>query len=123
MNAELNRASRPRLDHALIVAAAIDLIEQHGEANVSTRMIGKALGVEAREFLRALLGRPGAFALRLRCETYDPTEKFGRILGDILIEDASQPRGAGWPVGVTWRSAREELLAYGRARAYDGGKR
>jgi AcrR family transcriptional regulator len=38
---------RQRLDAAVIVSTAIDLIEEHGEAGVSTRMIGKALGVEA----------------------------------------------------------------------------
>lgn len=38
---------RMRLDPALIVKTATELIEEHGEADVSTRMIGKALGAEA----------------------------------------------------------------------------
>lgn len=69
----------------------------------------KAMGVEAREFLRSLLAKRN---LRVVSEKYNASEKFGRILGDIFfLEDGE------------WRSARDEMLAYGRGRAYDGGKR
>jgi len=77
----------------------------------------KTLGHEARDFLRLLLDPITPTTLRLVCEKYDSHEKYGRILGDILIEDPLQPPG------MVWRSARDEMLAYGRGRAYDGGKR
>lgn len=83
----------------------------------------KKMGLEARDFLYTLL-RPSENLdpdLVLVCETYDPTEKYGRILGDILIKPPGA--GAGFAPGLGWRSVRDELLAYGRGRAYDGGKR
>lgn len=70
----------------------------------------KAMGVEAREFVRNLVEQEQAVygSLTLVVETYDATEKYGRILGDFKL---------------TRGSLREEILAYGRGHAYDGGKR
>jgi micrococcal nuclease len=75
----------------------------------------KRFGAEAREFLRSLLeGR----LLKLTVEKYDSTEKYGRILGDIVY-GVPNARGGGY---LYW-SARDQLIAYGRAKEYHGGPR
>lgn len=80
----------------------------------------KALAFEARNLLFVLLST--APEIRLICSKYSSTEKYGRILGDLFVPP-KEPKGAGFPIQITWISMKDELLAYRRGKPYEGGPR
>lgn len=80
----------------------------------------KMLADEARNFLLVLLS--SAPTIRLICNKYDPTEKYGRILADLWVP-RKNAQGTRYDFDLPWLSVKTELIAYGRGRAYDGGPR
>jgi len=108
---------RQRLDSALIVSTAIDLIEEHGEADVSTRMIGKALGVEAMAIYHYFPSRDALLdavsgALVAAVEWPELTGDWRRDLGEAsqAYYGIARTRPRCFPLLVSRRLNRPEAL-------------
>jgi len=68
----------------------------------------KALGLESKEWLKKTL--EGAKDILIKTEKPDSTEKYGRIIGHLFINDQET-------------SLNNQMIAEGYALAYEGGKK
>ena len=74
----------------------------------TTNLKEKALGLESKEWLKKTL--EGAKDILIKTELPDSTEKYGRIIGHLFINDQET-------------SLNNQMIAEGYALAYEGGKK
>ena len=74
----------------------------------TTNLKEKALGLESKEWLKKAL--EGAKDILIKTEKPDSTEKYGRIIGHLFINDQET-------------SLNNQMIAEGYALAYEGGKK
>ena len=74
----------------------------------TTNLKEKALGLESKEWLKKAL--EGAKDILIKTEKPDSTEKYGRIIGHLFINDQET-------------SLNNQMIAEGYALEYEGGKK
>ena len=74
----------------------------------TTNLKEKALGLESKEWLKKTL--EGAKDILIKTEKPDSTEKYGRIIGHLFINDQET-------------SLNNQMIAEGYALGYEGGKK
>jgi micrococcal nuclease len=74
----------------------------------TTNLKEKALGLESKEWLKKAL--EGAKDILIKTEKPDSTEKYGRIIGHLFINDQET-------------SLNNQMIDEGYALAYEGGKK
>jgi micrococcal nuclease len=74
----------------------------------TTNLKEKALGLESKEWLKKTL--EGAKDILIKTEKPDSTEKYGRIIGHLFINDQET-------------SLNNQMIAEGYALEYEGGKK
>jgi micrococcal nuclease len=74
----------------------------------TTNLKEKALGLESKEWLKKAL--EGAKDILIKTELPDSTEKYGRIIGHLFINDQET-------------SLNNQMIDEGYALAYEGGKK